>query len=69
MFESWKDGKKKQTQISPAMFAELGLTPTMTVAQARAEIKKYNKIRKSSLKITASQVGALRRVEQLKTID
>lgn len=69
MFESWKDGKKKQTQTSPAMFAELGLTPTMTVAQARAEIKKYNKIRKSSLKITASQVGALRRVEQLKTID
>lgn len=69
MFESWKDGKKKQTQISKAMFAELGLTPTMTVAQARAEIKKYNKIRKTSLKITASQVRALRRLEELKAID
>lgn len=69
MFESWKDGKKKQTQISPAMFAELGLTPKMNVAQARAEIKKYNQIRKSSLKITASQVGALRRLEELKAVD
>lgn len=69
MFESWKDGKKKQTQISQAMFAELGLTPTMTVAQARAEIKKYNKIRKTSLKITGSQVRALRRLEELKAID
>lgn len=69
MFESWKDGKKTQTQISPAMFAELGLTLMMTVAQARAEIKKYNKIRKSSLKITHSQVRALRRLEELKTID
>lgn len=38
MFESWKDGKKKQTQISPAMFAELGLTPTMTVFQQAKEL-------------------------------
>ena len=69
MFESWKDGKKTQTQVSKAMFAEIGLTPTMTVAQARAEIKKYNKIRKSTLKVSGSQVRALRRLEELKAID
>lgn len=69
MFESWKDGKKTQTQVSKAMLGELGLTPVMTVAEARTEIKKYNKIRKSSLKVSASQVRALRRLEELKMID
>ena len=41
----------------------------MTVAEARTEIKKYNKMRKSSLKVSASQVRALRRLEELKMID
>ena len=69
MFESWLDGKKTQTQVSKAIYGELGLTPTMTVIEARSEIKKYNKIRKSSLKVSTSQVRALRRLEELKMID
>jgi len=69
MFESWLNGKKTQTQVSKALYGELGLTLAMTVIEARREIKKYNKIRKSSLKVSASQVRALRRLEELKMID
>nr|BFD65092.1 hypothetical protein HAGR004_01140 [Bdellovibrio sp. HAGR004] len=72
LFQNWSGGKKqKPEQIPPAMYPELGLKPypEMSVDEAKQAITDYNKIRKKDIKISQSQIRALKRIQEMKEYD
>ena len=70
LFQNWSGGvRQKPEQIPPAMYPEMGLTEQMSLSEARRAISEYNLIRKKDIRITQSQIKALKRFEELKKYD
>lgn len=66
LFQNWSGGKKqKPEQIPPAMYPELGLTSEMSPSEAKQAITEYNLIRKKDIRITQSQIRALKRLDEI----
>lgn len=67
IFESWRDGKKKLEIIPKSMYQELGVKLDATHEQVKQALKDYNKIRRKEIKVSHSQIKALKRFEEMKS--
>ena len=65
MLETSENGKRSQETIPKALHFKFGLNSTMTLAEARAEIKKYNLLRSVKIEDVRSQMFALKRSDRL----
>lgn len=65
LLESYEKGKRSQETISKSLYYKFGLQPEMKVEEARAEIRKYNYLRKQENHEVRSQMLAQKRADKL----
>lgn len=69
MHESWSDGERSQTKVPEGTYYLYGLRDSMSVEQARIEIKAYNEKRKTKIRSDVSQYKALKRLQDMRRVD
>ncbi len=69
MIETYVGGKRKQQGVEQNRFNELGLTKTMTLAQARTRVREINKLDKNKKSEYRAKIFSAKRGEWQKAVD
>ena len=69
MIETYIGGERKQRGVEQARFNDLGLTNTMTLAQARSRVREINKLDRNKKSEYRAKIFSAKRAEWQKAVD